>query len=303
MRKGRETMKIASVAVLLMLIFSLIGFATQEATASRSISPDSVLPGGTFRVTVGITVNVDLTGLGLDENVPGGWAVTPVNNGGGTYCASETSWLWVMPTAGYSTTVVYDVTVPGGAAPGSYPITGVVKATTFSYTVGGENSVTVLAQQYTLLMQTAGGGHTDPAVGSHTYDEGTVVTLTAIPDAGWLFDHWSGDVTGSTNPTSITMNGNKQVVAHFVEIPTTQYTLTMAVVGSGSTSPAVGSHTYNEGTVRGCDRLGEPDLDHDERKQIGDGALHRDSDHAVHTDDGRGWKWIYESRGGNPYLQ
>ncbi|HHE72671.1 MAG TPA: hypothetical protein ENL34_10375, partial [Chloroflexi bacterium] len=67
--------------------------------------------------------------------------------------------------------------------------------------------------QYTLTMAVDGSGSTDPSVGIHTYDEGTVVPLTATPDAGWMFDHWNGDVTGSTNPTSITMNGDKSVTA------------------------------------------------------------------------------------------
>jgi hypothetical protein len=55
-------------------------------------------------------------------------------------------------------------------------------------------------------------------VGTHTYDEGTVVPLSATPDAGWVFDHWSGDVTGSTNPIQITMNGHKRVDAVFTAL-------------------------------------------------------------------------------------
>jgi hypothetical protein len=44
------------------------------------------------------------------------------------------------------------------------------------------------------------------------------VQLIANPGVGWLFDHWSGDLTGSTNPDNIMMDGNKAVTAHFVEI-------------------------------------------------------------------------------------
>jgi len=52
----------------------------------------------------------------------------------------------------------------------------------------------------------------DPA----KYLAGTAVTLTAAANGGYTFDHWSGDASGSGNPTTITMNANKSVTAHFV---------------------------------------------------------------------------------------
>ncbi|MGB0384991.1 MAG: peroxidase family protein [Ardenticatenaceae bacterium] len=64
------------------------------------------------------------------------------------------------------------------------------------------------------------------------YENGTTVTLTANPNPGYGFDHWSGDATGSTNPTTVTMNGDKSVTAHFVPIPC--YTLATSVDPSGT---------------------------------------------------------------------
>jgi uncharacterized repeat protein (TIGR02543 family) len=52
-----------------------------------------------------------------------------------------------------------------------------------------------------------------------TYAEGTNVTLTAVPDGGWEFTAWSGDLTGSDNPEFIIMDSNKTVTATFTEIP------------------------------------------------------------------------------------
>ena len=48
-----------------------------------------------------------------------------------------------------------------------------------------------------------------------TYDAGTVVSLTATAASGHSFNAWSGDLTGSSNPGSITMSGNKTVTANF----------------------------------------------------------------------------------------
>jgi hypothetical protein len=47
------------------------------------------------------------------------------------------------------------------------------------------------------------------------YNTGTVVTVTATPNTGWMFTNWSGNLTGSTNPATITMDGNKTVMANF----------------------------------------------------------------------------------------
>jgi uncharacterized protein YkwD len=45
------------------------------------------------------------------------------------------------------------------------------------------------------------------------------------------------------------MNGDYSITANFAKIAVTYYALTVAVSGSGSTSPAVGQHTYAAGTV------------------------------------------------------
>ena len=51
-----------------------------------------------------------------------------------------------------------------------------------------------------------------------TYEEGTVVNLTAHSYSGYIFDHWSGDASGTSPTIIITMNSNKTIVANFSEI-------------------------------------------------------------------------------------
>jgi hypothetical protein len=114
-------------------------------TATRSISLNSVAPGETFTVTVTVVIDENIIGLGLDEDLPSSWTVTPVNNDGAAYSALETAWLWLTTSAGETKTVVYEVTVPSDASPGPYNIDGVVKGASpsFEVAVGGDSTVTV----------------------------------------------------------------------------------------------------------------------------------------------------------------
>jgi lysyl endopeptidase len=103
--------------------------------------------------------------------------------------------------------------------------------------------------QYTLTTNTVGNGSITLNPPGGIYDEGTVVTLTAVPASGWQFDGWSGDLSGTANPTTITMNSNKNVTATFSEIIVPQYTLTVNIVGQGGVTLNPPGGVYDEGTV------------------------------------------------------
>ena len=97
-----------------------------------------------------------------------------------------------------------------------------------------------LIPQYTLSVTTVHGTVTknpDKA----TYTHGETVELTAVPDAGWSFANWSGDASSTTNPVTVTMNGNKTIVANFNSI---SYTLTGKVGVGGATL------SYVDGTLK-----------------------------------------------------
>jgi endo-1,4-beta-xylanase len=73
------------------------------------------------------------------------------------------------------------------------------------------------AVNYTLTVNTGGSGNgtTSLAPGNYSYKAGTAVTLTATPLQGSLFSGWSGAVSGTTNPLTFTMDGNKSLTANF----------------------------------------------------------------------------------------
>ena len=72
-----------------------------------------------------------------------------------------------------------------------------------------------------------------PNCGSQ-YAAGTVVSLSAVGSAGWGFANWSGDLSGTQNPKSVTMNGNRSVTARFEEITVLCYVLTLDHTGQGT---------------------------------------------------------------------
>lgn len=70
----------------------------------------------------------------------------------------------------------------------------------------------------TILVDGSGKVVASPLPVGLTYDLNTTVTLTAIADSNWEFVEWSGDVTGSDNPVTITLDAAKSVTASFKNI-------------------------------------------------------------------------------------
>ena len=79
-----------------------------------------------------------------------------------------------------------------------------------------------------------------------TITSGTQVNLKAVPAPGYRFTNWSGDLSGTTNPTTLAIDCTKSITANFSQAV---HTLTMQLIGDGSTTPTVGTHDYAEGTV------------------------------------------------------
>lgn len=63
-----------------------------------------------------------------------------------------------------------------------------------------------------------GQGGISPSRG--TFNDGDVVTLTAIPSSGWTFNHWGYNGNGSQNTITLVMNSDKIIYAYFTVMPT-----------------------------------------------------------------------------------
>jgi len=171
------------------------------------------------------------------------------NSGTGTlsYSLSEScSWVSISPTSGSSTgehdtiTVNIDTT---GLSSGSHSCDISINSNGGSETfVIGVNII----ENHTYYTITAsvdppGSGTITLNPSGGTYDEGTVVTLTAVANEGYKFDHWSGDASEISSYT-ITMNSDKNIVAYFIEVNPLNQPPTVSI-----TSPTEG--TTVSGTV------------------------------------------------------
>jgi photosystem II stability/assembly factor-like uncharacterized protein len=188
-------------------------------TNNLSVSPTEISTGSAASTNdVNITSNVD-------------WTVT-----------SNQTWATPAPTSGTGNGTV---TISIDENTGDFPRNATI---TFGTTAGDEELVTITQAgtlEYTLTVNSTNGNVLlNPAGG--VYPPSTEVTLTAEPFTSYAFDNWTGDLTGSTNPVTITMDGNKTITANYREIQTYNLSVT-ALNGDVTLTPAGG--VYEENTV------------------------------------------------------
>ncbi|MDZ7361895.1 MAG: T9SS type A sorting domain-containing protein [candidate division KSB1 bacterium] len=110
--------------------------------------------------------------------------------------------------------------------------------------IGMGLSQTDFITRYSLTVSVFGYGNVALNPPGGNYDNGTVVTLTATPSAGYQFSGWSGDLSGTTNPVALTLNANKTVTAIFTSIsPNGQIAHEETQTGGSSDSPIVKTST------------------------------------------------------------
>ncbi len=108
--------------------------------------------------------------------------------------------------------------------------------------------VETVVPQYALATTVQGQGALQVTPENGPYDAGTVVELTAVPASGWRFDAWSGDLSGTVNPVSLTMDSDKQIGATFTEVTARQFTLNVSTQGAGTVVLEPAGGTYDAGT-------------------------------------------------------
>ena len=124
------------------------------------------------------------------------------------YTNGESVTLTVSPNSGYTFTN-WTGDVPNPPNPNS----------SIQIIMNGTKNVTAnfIQNQYTLTVNIApqGTGSVTKNPDKASYGHGETVQLKATTTPGFTFNNWSGDASGSTNPITLTMDGNKTVTANF----------------------------------------------------------------------------------------
>jgi uncharacterized repeat protein (TIGR01451 family) len=213
------------------------GWSCTLATLACSRS-DSLTVGASYPI-ITMTVNVSLSNVGTVVNqvgVSGGGAVTanafdptsligsPVTiqtNPSGLQFTIDGTPAQTAPqtmnlAAGAHTIAVVS---PQAGSPGTqYVFTGWSDAGSASHTITvGATAATYTASfktqnQLTIALNPIPGGSVTPASGLY-FDSGSTVTLTATPNAPYVFTSWSGGSTA--NPLQVTMNAPTSITATF----------------------------------------------------------------------------------------
>jgi subtilisin family serine protease len=107
-----------------------------------------------------------------------------------------------------------------------------------------------LQQNYSFVVNIDGNGSVSKNEDKESYTYEEEVVLTATPDSGGSFSHWSGDISGSENPKTVTMNESKTVNAIFEReaVVVEEYNLSISVSGSGTVVKNPDGESYRNGT-------------------------------------------------------
>ena len=182
--------------------YAFVGWAgTGPGSYSGTNARDSVTMNGpitetaTFAPAVSVTVNTSPSGLSFTAD---GTAYTSAQTFNWAFNTQHTIATTSPQPAAAGTQYVFANWSDGGAM--SHTVTVPSSATTYT-----ANFTT----QYQLTVNGGVGGSVGPPSGYH--NAGQTVTLSAVPNSGYVFTGWSGtgngSYTGSTPGASVTMNG------------------------------------------------------------------------------------------------
>ena len=246
-----------------------VNYATQDDTAragSDYVSKSGALSfsGTTTQRQIQVNTSQDSTGENAESffvNLSNASGATIARAQGGAVILDDDSGytVTVQPTTGGSVTL----SPSGGVYAGGTLVTvtavpasgyrfgswgGALSGTSNPTTLLVDGNKTISAtfiRRYAVTVSTTGGGSVSLSPSGGVYDVGTLVTLTAVPVSGGSFLGWGGALSGTSNPITLLVDGNKSVTANFTPV----HTLTVSTQGKGKVTLNPAGGAYLAGTV------------------------------------------------------
>jgi len=168
-----------------------------------------------------LTVNIEGEGTVAEEVIQAKTTDYPYETNVQLTATASEGWVfsrWEGDASGTENPTTVEVT-------SEKAVTAVFERETFdiTYTLNGEGQVTE-----TLVTGTQAED------GSYEFE--STVELTAVASEGWQFTGWAGDVQGTDNPQTITIDSDKSVTANFER---RDYPLTVNIEGEGTVAEEV----------------------------------------------------------------
>jgi hypothetical protein len=142
--------------------------------------------------------------------------------------------------------------VTGWTGTGSVPISGNTNAVTF---LAGANSTLTWQVKTQFFLNTGVSGPGTVNVPDSWQDAGSNITITAAPNLYYHLTNWGGDITGTSNAITFSMDGPRNVTAYFTANLLTngvpewwlaQYGLPVSDAGASNDTDADGFWAWQE---------------------------------------------------------
>jgi hypothetical protein len=154
----------------------------------------------------GVTISPATGSLNINSTLQLTAAVAPSNatNKGVSWSSSAPAIATVSSTGLVTALAAGTATITATTADGGFTASAAITVTNV-----------VVPKQYTLTTAVTGSGSITLSPAGGTYPEGSQVTITAIPSNGYKFSNWSGAISDTINPVTVTVNANITITATF----------------------------------------------------------------------------------------